>query len=285
VLGDYESLWEAQARDERLRVRNGGGIITSLLLYGLEKGLITEALAVRGSPREPWAEPTIARTADEILATAGSKYTFVPYGPLVDGLGRSSAVVGLPCQTRAYRDRDLLKLGLFCGLNLSPRGLEYLLRHLGVDSQDIESLDYRAPGGGLLVKLKSGEEIRYGGYAWLAYFFSYKKCIYCTDYSNHCADVAVGDRRPQWSSVIVRTQRGKELFLGALRDGYIQAKSLSADDLVSGLMSPFFQKEMRGGYISTPWVRVRGRWAESLPLPVTKRLGSLILGHTAGRGK
>lgn len=280
MLGAYDSLWEAQSTSKSLRSRGGGGIITTLLIYALEKGSITEALVVRASSKEPWAEPFIAKTPDEVTAAAGSKYVFVPYGSLARRLGDRSALVGLPCQTRAYQEKDFLKLGLFGGLNLSPRGLRYLLRQLGIDPKEIKTLDYRASGGGLLVRLRSGEVVRYKGYSWLAYFFSYKQCIRCTDNTNHQADVSVGDRRPEWSNVVVRTERGKELFMHASRDGYIQANLLSLDDFMAKVQSPFYQKELRGGYINTTFVRVRGKWVEYLPLPLLRILGKLIFHYT-----
>lgn len=276
MLGQYISLWQAQSLRENLTTRGGGGIVTTLLVYALEKGIITEALVVRSSNKEPWAEAVIARTLDEVTGAAGPKYVFVPYGDMIEKLAHKSGVVGLPCQIRAYRKRDFLKLGLFGGLNLSPRGLDYLLAQLRIDKEDIAALDYRAPGGGLLVKLRGGEEIAYGGYSWLAYFFSYEKCIRCTDNTNHAADISVGDRPWQRSSVVVRTERGKELFLSAVSDGYVSANPLTKDEFVAGVQSPFFQKELRGGYINTKLVRVRGKWVEYVPLPVLRLVGLLL---------
>ncbi|MCD6519365.1 MAG: Coenzyme F420 hydrogenase/dehydrogenase, beta subunit C-terminal domain [Anaerolineae bacterium] len=280
MLGQYISLWEAQSLRPELRARNGGGIITTLLCYGLEQGLIDQALAVRAASQPPWAEAVIVKTSKEALETAGSKYVFIPYRRLVDKLTPSSALVGLPCQIRAYRKRPFLKLGLFCGLNLSPRGMDYLLKQLRVSPEEISALDYRAPGGGLWIKLRNGREIRYPSYAWLAYFFSYPKCLRCTDYLNHQADIAVGDRRPEWSSVIIRTERGRALFEGAIEAGLVRAVPLSEQLFTSSLMSPFYQKEFRGGYQSLPFVRVRGKWIEHLPLRLLRRIGLLIFRYT-----
>jgi coenzyme F420 hydrogenase subunit beta len=277
MLGPYQSLWEAQATDKALRLRRGGGIVTSLLVYALQQGLIDEAAVITASDRRPWAQPILARTPAEVMAAAGSKYALVSYGPLVQQLGARSALVGLPCQLRAYRQRPFCKLGLFCGLNLAPRGLDYLLRQLGVDPEQVATLDYRAPEvAGLLVTLKDGRQVRYGSYAWLAYFFSYKGCLRCTDLTNHHADIAVGDRRPGWSSVIVRTARGASLWQAALEAGVIQATPLDEASFVAHLTTTYLQKEQLGGFSTSRWVRVRGRWIEWLPLPVLKRVGRLI---------
>ncbi len=275
MIGPYDSLWEAQAFCDRLRSR-GGGVTTALLVYALGKGIINEALVVGSSDEEPWARAFVATTPEQVIAAAGSKYTLVSYGRMADVLGHSSAVVGLPCQIRSYRSGSFLKLGLFDGLNLSPRGMRYLLNQLGIEPLQVRSLDYRAPGGGLLVELRDGRIVRYGGYAWLAYFFSYKQCIRCTDNTNHHADISIGDRKPEWCNVIVRTQRGKELFLGALQEGHVRAHLLSLEAFLKGVQTPFFQKELRGGYCSTRLVRARGKWIEHLPLPVLRSAGGLI---------
>lgn len=280
MLGSYKELFEAQSTLESLRSR-GGGIVTCLLIYAINNRIVNEALVVRQSNNEPWAEPVIARTPEEVMEAAGSKYTFIPQGALLKKLGNKSAVVGLPCQIRELENKNiLLKLGLFCGLNLSPRGLNYLLRKINITKDEIEELDYRAPGGGLLVELKDGTKVSYNGYSWLAYFFSYKKCLYCTNYTNHYADISVGDRRSGWSNVIIRTDIGKEIFARAVDDGLIRANPLTEEEFLTIVMSPLFQKELRGGYINTKLVRVRGKWIEYMPLRVLRLAGNLIYQYT-----
>jgi len=280
MLGDYIDLWEAHSTIEDLRARGGGGIVTTLLVYALERGLISEAVVVTTTSEEPWAQPTIARSTEEIIAAAGSKYVFVPYGRLVKQLKPDSAIVGLPCQIRAHRlDNIALRLGLFCGLSLSRQGMDYLLSKLRVDKNNIISLDYRAPGGGLLIKLKDGNEVRYDWYSWLAYFFTEKRCLYCNDFSNHYADISVGDRRPGWSNVIVRTRKGKDLFRKAVEEGFLEAHPLTREEFLKRVMSPLVPKEVKGGYINIKAVRVRGQWINYVPLSVLRALGTIIHRH------
>jgi coenzyme F420 hydrogenase subunit beta len=276
MLGNYDSLWEAQSVRDELRVRRGGGIASTLLIYALEKGIIKNALVIKSSSKEPWAEPTITTTPEEILSAAGSKYVFVPFGKFTKGLGKDSAVVGLPCQIKACAERDFLKIGLFDGMPITSTGIRYLLRQLKIDSRQIKNLDYRAPEKGLKVELENGTVIRYGGYFWLAYFFCYSQCVRCGDNTNHYADVSIGDRRLEWSTVVVRTERGKELFQKALKDGYIRAKQIPLDNLLAKVQSPLYWKEVRGGYIHTKLVRPRGYWFKFIPLPIVKYIGRKI---------
>ena len=280
MIGECDSIWEAQSFSKKLRERGGGGVITTLLVYALERGLIQQALVMKSSKLEPWAEPIIATTTDEVIEAAGSKYCFVPYGSLVNKLCDDSAIVGLPCQIRAHKDSGILKLGLFCGLCISAGGRAYLIKKLGINKEDIDELDYRAPGGGLSIKLKNGETLNYCGYSWLAYFFPLKKCLYCTDNTNHYSDISVGDRRPEWSNVIIRTQRGRNLFKRAVEEGYLRANLLTEKEFLARTMSPLIQKEVKGGYIHTKLVRARGKWIEFMPLNVLRSLGGLIYKYT-----
>lgn len=279
MIGNYLDIFEAQTKVDRLKDNRGGGnVVSSLLACAINNNLINQALATRYSKDHPTKVlPFISTTIEDIISCSGSKYTFVPYNDIISELDRDSAIVGLPCQMRSI-DKSLLKIGLFCGLNLSERGLNYIYRQLKVKEENIASLDYRAPfRKGLLISLKDGREKHLPSYWWLAFFFSYRKCLYCSDYTNHLADISVGDRRPNWSVVIVRTEKGADLFNRAIRDGYIRANRIALEEFFSKVMTPMRQKEQKGGFIKSRLVRLlRGRWLEALPISFLKRLGIYI---------
>lgn len=278
-LGNIISIYEGQTNIKELISKRGGGdIVTTLLVYSLEKRIIDKALVVKMSEKEPWkAIPFIAKTKKEIISASGSKYTFVPNYHLLEQLDEKSAIVGLPCQINTCVNKKIFKLGIFCGLNFSPMILEYLFKKMKVEKKDIESLDYRSPTTkAFTVKLKNGEKKSIAGYSSLAYFFLQKKCLFCKDYSNHFADISVGDRRPGWSVIIVRTEKGRDIFSKALRNGYIKAKKINKEDFLKKRMTPLMQKEKRGGFINSRFVRPRGKWIESVPFPILKHLGDKI---------
>ena len=277
-LEPYRSLWEVQSTDPTLRVRGGGGIVTTLLAFLLERGLIQKALVVGNSSTAPWAEAKFIATRQEAYAAAGSKYQRIAYGALAKQIDARTAVVGLPCQIRSLNEKPVaLRLGLFCGINLSWRGVQYYLKQNRVDLDDVERVDYRAPGGGMLVTLRDGSFRRLPPYAWLAYYFSTEACLRCMDHTNQCADLAIGDRRPEWSTVIVRTAVGQKALADAIEAGRIVGKEISLDDFLAKTTSPLLQKELYGGYIRDPWVRVRGRWIEWVPLRVLGVLSQIIV--------
>ena len=74
---DGMAVWMSRARDEKVRGRaQYGGTVTALSLFGLETGALDAALmtAWSGDPEEPYlTRPWLARTAEDVLAAAGSK--------------------------------------------------------------------------------------------------------------------------------------------------------------------------------------------------------------------
>lgn len=273
-LGSYRGLYEAQTAIEKLRsYRGGGDVITSLLVYGLESGLFDQALVVKMSPAEPWkAIRTAAKSPDEVIQTAGSKYAFVPFDDSIEQLTDKSAVVGLPCQFNC--PGDYFKVGLFDGIMYTERGLDYFLRQNGIRKGDIAFIDYRVPyTRRMIVGLKNGVTKELLHPWWLGYFFHEERCLYCQDYTNHRADISVGDRRPDYSTVVVRTPRGQEVFTQAIEAGYIKAEELTLQSFLEYRGSSLMQKEARGGFINTKLVSIWGDWVEKLPLWLLQIIG------------
>jgi coenzyme F420 hydrogenase subunit beta len=77
-LGFYQELLTAKSTDEQiLKVAQNGGVVSALLIHALETGLIDGVLLIDRD--QNWVPiPFIARTKEEILACAGSKYTVAP---------------------------------------------------------------------------------------------------------------------------------------------------------------------------------------------------------------
>src|SRR5690606_8382981 len=80
LLGNYEACYVGHSMDDKIRYdSSSGGMITQILLYLLEEGLIDGALVTRMNPERPLEpEPFIARTPEDIIEARGSKYCPVP---------------------------------------------------------------------------------------------------------------------------------------------------------------------------------------------------------------
>ncbi|MCL6635006.1 MAG: Coenzyme F420 hydrogenase/dehydrogenase, beta subunit C-terminal domain, partial [Peptococcaceae bacterium] len=132
VLGTHSALYFARAGDEVIRSRGQyGGVVTALAFYARQQGLIDCALTAGGGPAG--ALPALCQSPQDIVDTAGSKYTAVPTLSLFHEAVRKGfqeiGVVGRPCQATAARKmqqveeiggrRIALVIGLFCFWALS----------------------------------------------------------------------------------------------------------------------------------------------------------------------
>ena len=79
VLGTYKEVVAARSTDKQIqKIAQDGGIVSALFCYALDEKLIDGAV-VAGPTEELWKPaPTVAMTAEEVLAAAGTKYTFSP---------------------------------------------------------------------------------------------------------------------------------------------------------------------------------------------------------------
>src|SRR5580704_14699429 len=84
-----------------------GGLVSAILIWALEHEVIDAALvsALEGDGTSWKAVPAVARTRDEVLATAGSRYTYsantLAYLEAVEGGAEKIALVGMSCQASA----------------------------------------------------------------------------------------------------------------------------------------------------------------------------------------
>ncbi|MEM3086824.1 MAG: Coenzyme F420 hydrogenase/dehydrogenase, beta subunit C-terminal domain [Halobacteria archaeon] len=223
-LGRYQALYVAASRDTALRKRAAGGaIVTSVLLKAMETGTIDGAVVVRMNPRRPGLpESFIARTSEEILDAASSKYFEAPVAGVLMDLKRDTgryAFVGLPCQIHGLRnlqfggikwlrERIPLTLALFCGGILHTNALRFLLSRYNIAESEVTHLEFRSrknpvatAHGGFYIQTRDGREFfveeNYGGT--LTHLFTLEGCLYCLDHTGEFADISVGD---VWSRAV-----------------------------------------------------------------------------------
>lgn len=214
LIGNYLNCYIGHSTDYDIRYNSSsGGLVTQLLIFALEEGIIAGSLVTRmkkDKPLEP--EPFIARTKDEIIEASKSKYCPVPANIVLKEIldskeGERFAVVGLPCHIHGIRkaeqinkklkERIVLHLGVFCNHTPNFWGTKLLLHKLKVREDEIIKLDYRGEGypGSMKISKKSGELLLlpdYWGFIG-TYFFYPTRCLMCSDEVCELADISFGD--------------------------------------------------------------------------------------------
>ncbi len=253
LLGTYKDRYVAMAADGVMRTAGAsGGTAAALQIYALEKGLIDGVLGVGYREDKPWVPVAVfSRTREEILATQGSKYTHCSVNDALRDLAKQKlrvAVVGLPChiqgvrKVQAYLERTPLArsiaftIGLFCAENRFTRGAEHIItRRLGVPLEDVARISYRegAYPGAFTVWDKEDQSysIPYPDQLTFLWMHTRPRCRICYDYAAEVADISLGetqhlDKKMAHNAALVRTETGKEIFDGAVEEGYVVAQAV-----------------------------------------------------------
>ena len=231
LIGNYINCYVGHSTDYDLRYSSSsGGLVTALLIFALEEGIINGALVTRmekDNPLEP--EPFIARTKEEIIEASKSKYCPVPANIALKKIlnsreGEKFAVVGLPCHIHGIRkaeqinkklkEKIALHLGIFCNHAPNFWGTKLLLQRLKVREDDVVKLNYRGEGrpGSMKISQKSGELLLLPDY-WSfvgAYFFYPVRCLMCSDGICELADISFGDA---WLPELSDDKIGKSIIV------------------------------------------------------------------------
>jgi len=175
--GAYESLHIGHAVDAGLRLTGAsGGILSTVLIYLLEKKRIDGAIVTRMSHEKPWlCEPFIATTREDIIEAAQSKYILTSVNEILEqsaGFNGRLAYVGLPGQVQSVRKLQMRKdpavanidyiFGPFYGNTLHFSSITSFLRSHGEkDYRQIRKLWFRHGEwpGNMRVEMESGRVI------------------------------------------------------------------------------------------------------------------------------
>ena len=226
----------ASKRDDEVQ---DGGAVTALLSALLVAKEIDGALVSKPSadPDEPWkGVATIATTPAEVAASAGSFYNqtmalaaldLSPYNlppkPRI-------AVVGTPCEVQGLRamqarrwytgahrvDAVVLSIALLCTKSFDYEGLilRELMEKRVVDMDRVSKIDVIR--GRMIVEYADGQ-LAVDEPVKNFHKVALKGCDECADFLGRGADLSVGSvgSMDGWTSVLVRTERGRLAFQSA----------------------------------------------------------------------
>lgn len=260
-LGCYENCYIGYAVNDDIRFNaSSGGVVTALLAFVLEQGIIDGAVVTRMSKTrvlEP--EPFIARTKEELVEASKSKYCPVSVNVVMKDILNSNdderfAVVGLPCHIHGIRkaqarNKKLQKkialcIGLICSHNNTFWQVKSLVERIDIREQDIEKVEFRGHGwpGRFAVFLKNGGTViipyskaMMQHNLWIN---AVPRCLLCCDLTSELADISCGDPWiPEVTAsetmgktiIITRSKLGERICQEACSANYIDFKEISPD--------------------------------------------------------
>jgi len=234
-LGYYKKVVKAKSTSKDILNRaQDGGAVTSLLTFALDKKYIDGAIVVGRT--QNWAtSPILAKTKEDLLKCAGSKYSrneLMPkFGEALRDKNRKLALVGLGCHITGARKLgvkkldiarvDLTLIGLFCYESFPHDCLkEELESKLGISMSDVVKI--RIEKGKVSVWMKDGtmREMRVKE----LHRCMVDSCLLCPNLTCLFSDISCGSlgSGEGWTTVIVRTEKGLKLLEEAVKEGYLE---------------------------------------------------------------
>jgi coenzyme F420 hydrogenase subunit beta len=261
-FGVYQRLVIAKATDQNiLSTCQDGGVVTALLTYALNNGIIDSAILACTDPEKPFFPlPKLVSNANEVLECAGTKYTYSPnllvLQEAVKEKKKSVAFVSTPCQIQAIRKIEAFPLkkysgiikftvGLMCTESFTYAGLmqRHIQQALGVNLHDVKKINIK---GKVLVTTNAGETKAIPLQD--AKQYTRKGCLPCTDFSAELADISTGGLGLNgWTFTVVRTEKGDEIFQGAERTGAVLTRPVEEEKNALDLLVKLSKKKRKTG--------------------------------------
>ena len=270
LIGASLACYSGYSLDADIRYHSSsGGLITSVLKFMFEEGLIDGALVVRMKKKDPLkAESFLARSLEEVVSAQGSKYCPVDMSNGLKDIINSKpdarfAIVGLPCQVRAFKKlkkiqrKIVLYLGLFCYRTPNNYATRVFLKKTKINPEDVLRIAYRGEGwpGYMKIVKKNGEKILIlsskAGAFLLSDFFIPKRCFLCGDHTAELADVSFGDAwlsqfkndKKGRSIIITRTLRGQKIIEEVKNKKVANLSLLSRKEIILSQLIPLYLKK------------------------------------------
>lgn len=262
-IGPHLGCKKGYATDEAIRANAAsGGMVTALLCNMLKNKTIDGAWVTKTAFEngELTYKTYIATTKEEICDASSSIYMNIPllkHLDVVRNFDGKVAVVMTPCMLRgldaimkndsSLKEKIVMKLGLYCSGNHSPKATTLSMEKSGVTGDNAERLYYRRGHwrgtSSVIYKDGSTKEFSYSKTICAyknAYFFEKDSCMTCQDHYAECSDISFGDiwlkemkgNPIKHTSCVIRSQKAYDAMNQAITDGDIHATHISDKDMV-----------------------------------------------------
>jgi coenzyme F420 hydrogenase subunit beta len=266
VAGIYQDIMLTRASDEMVnRIGQDGGLVSAILIWAMENDYIDASLVsfIEGDKGSWKARPGVAATKDEVLESAGSRYTYSANTLALDEALEAGhtrlALVGMSCQSSVppvmwsrkigkVSKPIVFNLGLLCSKTFDDAIFEELfLAKYGLERAHITKMNIK---GVFQLWMDNGDyhEVNLKEcHAWTR-----DGCTHCPDFAAEHADISCGGigENADWTLTIVRTDLGREIISRMIDDGSIEARPGDSDPGAIALMHKLAAKS-------------RARWPQS----------------------
>jgi len=251
VSGVIKDIFLARASDGELHeVGQDGGLVSAMLVYALEHDLIDAALVsyLEGDGTSWKAIPGIARNRADVIASAGSRYTYSANTLAYQDLEKEDeriALVGMSCQSSIppvmkqrkagkVARRLALNIGLLCSKTFDDAIFEELFEaKYGLKKSEMKKMNIK---GVFQIWMNNGDyhEIPLKEcHAWTR-----EGCKMCPDFAAEHADISTGGigEDNDWTLTIVRTDLGREIVDRMIKAGVIISRPADSDEKAMKLL-------------------------------------------------
>lgn len=234
--------------DEMRYIGSSGGVVSAIIRYAFEKGIIQNAISYEFTKNELF-KPKLVSSYEE-YQIVGSIYHDVGLIKFLKDKAHEikgkTLVVCLPCQVETIRKCltgkkvESFIIALTCSAQMSKQATRFLFKKYGIVEEDIEYFRYRGNGwpSGIQIKTRTNKYFFHNTKSiWADIFnshlFTLKRCFSCKNTFGLKAEISVAD---PWlkkyitangignTLVFVNTDDGKELIQEALQAGALGGK-------------------------------------------------------------
>jgi coenzyme F420 hydrogenase subunit beta len=240
IEGISKDIILARTTDPEIAERGqDGGLVSAILLWAMDHGYVDAALVsyLEGDGTSWKAIPGVARTRQEVLAAAGSRYTYsantLAYADAIANGAERIALVGMSCQSSVppvmgarkvgkVGRKFALNIGLLCSKTFDDAIFPELLEaKYGLKKQDMVKMNIK---GVLQIWMRDGayHEVPLKE----CHQWTREGCKLCPDFAAEHADISTGGIGAfnDWTLTIVRTDLGREIIIKMLEDGSIEGR-------------------------------------------------------------
>ncbi len=258
MSGIYKDILLVRAAEDKVyEAGQDGGLVSAILIWCLDNDIIDGALVsmLEGGAAGWKAVPGVATNAEEVLAGAGSRYTYsantIAFDEAMEKGLESLALVGMSCQTSigpVMWHRKVgkvskpikLNIGLLCSKSFDDSLFDELFwLKYGLAKEDIVKMNIK---GVFQVWMRNGDyhEINLKEcHAWTR-----EGCNHCPDFAAEHADISTGGigDETDWTLTVVRTDLGRAIIEAMIADGVIETRPGDDDPGAIALMHRLAQK-------------------------------------------